>query len=92
LNLKEDAIEARAAAKSSARSGTPSLKIDSNVFHNARMDEIGEMEEGDVVFFLRLKGLLKKFIHHALIAVLQENAVSYSSSSLTGINRGLFWA
>jgi hypothetical protein len=92
LNLREDAIEARAAAKPSARSGTQSLKIDINIFQIARTDEMDEMEERDVVFFLRLKGLFKKSIHHALVAVLQENAISFSSSSLTGINRGLFWA
>jgi hypothetical protein len=37
------------------------------------------MEQGIVVLFLRLKGLSKKAIHRELVAVLQGNAVFYSS-------------
>jgi hypothetical protein len=37
------------------------------------------MEQRSVVLFLRVKGLLKKAIHHELVAVLQENAVSNST-------------
>jgi hypothetical protein len=36
------------------------------------------MEQRNVVLFLRFKGLSKKAIQHELVAVLQENAVSYS--------------
>jgi hypothetical protein len=41
------------------------------------------MEQRSVVPFLRLKGLSKKVIHHELVAVLQENAISYSHLSVT---------
>jgi hypothetical protein len=37
------------------------------------------MEKRRNVLFLRLKSLSKKAIHYELVAVLQENAVSYSS-------------
>jgi hypothetical protein len=37
------------------------------------------MELRNIVLFLRLKGLSKKAIHYELVAILQENAVSYSS-------------
>jgi hypothetical protein len=47
-----------------------------NVFQIVGMDE---MEQKSVVLFLRRKGLLRKAIHHELVAVLQENIVSYSS-------------
>jgi hypothetical protein len=40
------------------------------------MDQMGQRS---VVLFLRLKGLSKKAIHHERVAVLSENAVSYSS-------------
>jgi hypothetical protein len=40
---------------------------------------IDEMEQRSVVLFLRLKDLSKKAIYQELVAVLQENAVSYSS-------------
>jgi hypothetical protein len=35
------------------------------------------MEQKTVVSFLRLEGLSKKAIHHELVVVLQENAVSH---------------
>jgi hypothetical protein len=38
-----------------------------------------QMEQRSVVHFLRLKGFSKTAIHHELVAVLQANAVSYSS-------------
>jgi carbamoylphosphate synthase small subunit len=38
-----------------------------------------QMDQRSVVLFLRLKGLSEKVIHHELVAVLQENAVSYLS-------------
>jgi hypothetical protein len=47
-----------------------------NVFQIIGMDQ---MEQRSVDFFLRLKGLSKKVIHHKLVAVFQENVVSYSS-------------
>jgi hypothetical protein len=37
------------------------------------------MEQRSVILFLRLKGLSKKAIHYKLVAVLQENVVSYST-------------
>jgi hypothetical protein len=37
------------------------------------------MKQRGVVLFLQPKGLLEKAIHHELVAVLQKNAVSYSS-------------
>jgi hypothetical protein len=37
------------------------------------------MEQRSIVLFLRLKGLSKMAIHYKLVAVLQENAVSYST-------------
>jgi hypothetical protein len=37
------------------------------------------MEKRGIVLFPRLRGLSKKAIHHELVAVLQENVVSYSS-------------
>jgi hypothetical protein len=37
------------------------------------------MEQRSVVFFLRFKGLSKTAIHDELVAVLQEDAVSYLS-------------
>jgi hypothetical protein len=37
------------------------------------------MEQRSAVLVLRLKSLLKKALRDALVAVLQENAVSYSS-------------
>jgi hypothetical protein len=40
-----------------------------------------QREQRSVVLFLRLKGLSKQAIHHELVAVLQENAVSYSSAT-----------
>jgi hypothetical protein len=40
---------------------------------------MGQMEQRSVVLFLRFKGLSKNAIHHELVTVLQENAVSYSS-------------
>jgi hypothetical protein len=43
------------------------------------MDEMDQMEQKSIVLFLRLKGLSEKAIHNERIAVLQENAVSYSS-------------
>jgi hypothetical protein len=45
-------------------------------FQIARM---GQMGQRNVVLFLRLKGLSKTAIHDKLVAVLSENAVSYSS-------------
>jgi hypothetical protein len=36
------------------------------------------MDQRSLVLLLRLKGLSKKAIHHELVAVLQENAVSHS--------------
>jgi hypothetical protein len=47
-----------------------------NVFQIVGMDR---MDQRSVVLFLRLKGLSKRAIHDELVAVLQENAVSYSS-------------
>jgi hypothetical protein len=50
------------------------------------------MEERTVVDFLRLKRLPKTAIHYELVAVLQENAVSYSnvtrfcSDAILGLN------
>jgi hypothetical protein len=38
-----------------------------------------EMEQRNVVLFLRLERLSKKAIDYELVAVLQDNAVSYSS-------------
>jgi hypothetical protein len=38
-----------------------------------------QMKQRSVVIFLRLKGLLKKIIHHELLAVLEENVASSSS-------------
>jgi hypothetical protein len=38
-----------------------------------------EMKQRNLVCFMRLKGLSKKVIHHELIAILQENAVSSSN-------------
>jgi hypothetical protein len=37
------------------------------------------MEQRSVALSLRLNGLSKKAIRHEFVAVLQENAVSYSS-------------
>jgi hypothetical protein len=50
------------------------------------------MEQRSVVIFLRLKSLSKKAIHHDLVAVLQENAVSYSSVTRFYSAERLFWA
>jgi threonyl-tRNA synthetase len=47
-----------------------------NVFQIVEMDQ---MEQRSVVRFLRLKGLLTKVIIDELVAMLQENAISYSS-------------
>jgi hypothetical protein len=49
------------------------------------------MEQRSVALFLRLKGLSKKAIHHELVAVLQENAVSYSSVTRFYSAGKLFW-
>jgi hypothetical protein len=38
-----------------------------------------EMKQRNVALFLRLKSLSKKAIYHELVALLQENAVSYSN-------------
>jgi hypothetical protein len=38
-----------------------------------------QMDQGSVVLDRRLEGLSKKAIHRELVAVLPENAVSYSS-------------
>jgi hypothetical protein len=46
------------------------------VFQIVGMDQ---MEQRNILPFLRLKGFSKKAIHHELVAVFQENAVSYSS-------------
>jgi hypothetical protein len=40
---------------------------------------MNHMEQRSVVILLRLKGLSKKTMHYELVAVFQENAVSYSS-------------
>jgi hypothetical protein len=40
---------------------------------------IDQMEQKSVGLFVRLKGVSKKAIHHELMAVLSENAVSSSS-------------
>jgi hypothetical protein len=50
-----------------------------NIFELVGMDEMDEMEQRNIVLFLRLKVLSKKAIHHELVAMLQENAVSHSS-------------
>jgi hypothetical protein len=50
------------------------------------------MEQRSVVLSLRLKILSKQVIHHELIAVLQENAVSYSSVTRFYSAGKLFWA
>jgi hypothetical protein len=47
-----------------------------NVFQIVGM---GQMDQRSVVLSRRVKGLSKKAIHHELVAVLQQNAVSYSS-------------
>jgi hypothetical protein len=47
-----------------------------NLFQIVGMDG---MEQRCVVLFLQLKALQKKAIHHGFVAVLLENAVSYSS-------------
>jgi hypothetical protein len=39
------------------------------------------MEQRRIVLLLRFKGLSRKAIHHELVALLQENAVSYSSAT-----------
>jgi hypothetical protein len=50
------------------------------------------MEQRRVVLCLRLKAFSKKAIHHELVAVLQENAVSYSSVTRFDSAWRLFWA
>jgi hypothetical protein len=47
-----------------------------NGFQIVGMDQ---MEQRSVVLFLRFKGLLKTAIRQELVAVLQENTISYSS-------------
>jgi hypothetical protein len=58
-----------------------------NAFQIVGMDQ---MEHGIVVLFLRLKSLSKKAIHHKLVAVLQENAVSCKSVTRFYSARKLF--
>jgi hypothetical protein len=53
------------------------------------MDEI---KPRSIVLFLRLKGLSKTAIHHELVALLQENVVSYSSVTRFYSAGRLFWA
>jgi transposase len=50
-----------------------------NVIQIVGMDEMDEMEQRSVVLSLRLNDFSKKAIHHELVAVLQENAISYSN-------------
>jgi hypothetical protein len=50
------------------------------------------MEQRNVVFFLRVKALLKQAICHEFEAVLQENAVSDSSVTRFYSAGRLFWA
>jgi hypothetical protein len=38
-----------------------------------------QMEQRSVALFLQVKSLSKKAIHHELVAMLQENALSYSN-------------
>jgi hypothetical protein len=54
------------------------------VFQVVGMDQ---MEQRSAALFLGVKGLLKKPIHHELVAVLLENAASYSSSSVARFYR-----
>jgi hypothetical protein len=51
-----------------------------------------QMEQKSVVLFLQLKDFFKKAIHHKLVAVLQKNAVSYSSVTRFYSARRLYWA
>jgi hypothetical protein len=53
-------------------------KTDKNI-NIFQIIEMNRMQQRSAVLFLRLKGLSKKAIHHELVAVLQENAVSCSS-------------
>jgi hypothetical protein len=50
-------------------------------FQIIEIDQIDQLEQRNVVLFLRLKGLSKKAIQHTLVAVLQENAISQSLGS-----------
>jgi transposase len=51
-----------------------------------------EMKQRNLVCFMRLKGLSKKAIHHELVAMLLENAVSYSGATRFYSAGRLFWA
>jgi hypothetical protein len=42
------------------------------------------MKQRSVALFLRFKDLLKKSIHHELVPVLQDNAISYSNVTRLG--------
>jgi transposase len=62
-----------------------------NIFQIVGMDQ---MEQSNAILFLRLKSLSEKAIHlhHELVAVLQENVVSYSSVTRFYSAGRLFWA
>jgi hypothetical protein len=62
----------RKSLKEDLESRTKNVKV----FQIVGMDQ---MEQRNVVLFLRLKGLSENAIHSELAAVLQENAVSYSN-------------
>jgi hypothetical protein len=46
------------------------------VFQVVGKDQTGRMEQRCIVLFLALKGISTTAIHHELVAVLQENAIS----------------